>query len=253
MHKEVIAGDKINPQKKEIKFGEVAELREPTMRILDQIHERIENGEYGIIIGDDASGRIPAIIIGGVIREILRGINGVIPRITYIPGKLKPFHLELESNIKDFLNKFDYVNGKRILVVTDTIRSGGSLQALVKTLEYLTKSSVDIATIGIEMEDDPGYANDRKISLGEAEIISGHYFDNERFLHNTPLIYRAKEMSGVVKDSSGKPISSRRIKDTEYPEEARVQQIIVSDAREDARLLIEELTVWYKQKYEEQK
>jgi len=253
MHKEVIAGDKINPQKKEIKFGEVAELREPTMRILDQIHERIENGEYGIIIGDDASGRIPAIIIGGVIREILRGINGVIPRITFIPGKLKPFHLELESNLRDFLDKFDYISGKRILIVTDTIKSGQSLEALVKTLERITKSSIDIVTIGLERESDLFYKRERKDNLDGAEIISGDYSSGLSYFQNTPMIYSAKEMSGVTKDLSGKPMNSKRIKDDKDPGEARAHQMIVDDTRGDAKLLTEELISWYRQKYGEQK
>ena len=54
----------------EIKHAEIAKLREPIKNILEQMRERIDRGEYTLIIGDDASGRIPTWIF--YLEHILR-------------------------------------------------------------------------------------------------------------------------------------------------------------------------------------
>jgi len=65
MHEQI---EQLMPEK-EIRHVEVAELEMSSKKIIEQIQDRIEREEYGIIIGDDASGRIPTLIIGGLIRK----------------------------------------------------------------------------------------------------------------------------------------------------------------------------------------
>lgn len=56
--------------RREVVFEEVAELELPNKIIIEKIQSRIEAGEYGLIIGDDASGRIPTLILGNFIKKI---------------------------------------------------------------------------------------------------------------------------------------------------------------------------------------
>jgi len=58
-----------NLESQEIKLREVKDLEEPLEDILEQIKPEIESGTYRLIIGEDASGRIPALVIGGVINR----------------------------------------------------------------------------------------------------------------------------------------------------------------------------------------
>ena len=73
---------------REVVFKEVAELELPIKIIIEKIRPRIENGEYGLIIGDDASGRIPTLILGNFIRKTSEQKGLDKPNIVFIPGKL---------------------------------------------------------------------------------------------------------------------------------------------------------------------
>ena len=56
----------------EIGLIRVAELREPMQKILQAMRENIEQGDYVAILGEDASGRIPALIFRKIFRRSLR-------------------------------------------------------------------------------------------------------------------------------------------------------------------------------------
>lgn len=79
---------KTEKQTENFEFVEIADLEAPLRRIIEQLKERLKRGDYGLIIGDDASGRIPAIILGNFIKKISEqnGLNG--PETIFIPGGL---------------------------------------------------------------------------------------------------------------------------------------------------------------------
>lgn len=64
----------------------IEDLRAPTQKILQQLHKKIEKGEYTIIMGDDTSGRIPTLIIGGVIKELYQENHFPAPLVRFIAG-----------------------------------------------------------------------------------------------------------------------------------------------------------------------
>ena len=53
-----------------IKTRSVAELEEPIRVLFEQLSSKFEQGEYTYIVGDDASGRIPALIFEEVAKKI---------------------------------------------------------------------------------------------------------------------------------------------------------------------------------------
>ena len=150
--------------KGEVQLEEVAELEAPIKIIIEKIKDRIESDEYGLIIGDDASGRIPTRILGGFIREVSKDINVFVPNIIFIPGKLEmargyfgellSFKKRAKKEQQEELDKYLLSKGaskeRRVLIVTDTLKSGYSLKTLV---DLLRKAGYvcDIATIGIEL------------------------------------------------------------------------------------------------------
>src|SRR3989338_10918153 len=123
--------------KKEIVYQEVTELELPIKIRIEKIRTRIENGEYGLIIGDDASGRIPTLILGNFIKKVSEQKGLDKPNIIFIPGKLKAPILNRDRMIKkleDHVSGFGAKKDKRILIVTDTVLSGHSLKVLVGLL-----------------------------------------------------------------------------------------------------------------------
>ncbi|KKT80934.1 MAG: hypothetical protein A3B99_03500 [Candidatus Yanofskybacteria bacterium RIFCSPHIGHO2_02_FULL_44_12b] len=61
---------------RKVELKEIAELEEPIKKIIEKILPRIESGDYGLIVGDDSSGRIPARILEGFIKRICEA-NGL--------------------------------------------------------------------------------------------------------------------------------------------------------------------------------
>lgn len=53
-----------------IESPKISSLREPFQKIFLKLQESIDSGEYNLIIGDDASGRIPALVVRNFIKEV---------------------------------------------------------------------------------------------------------------------------------------------------------------------------------------
>lgn len=182
----------------------IEELREPIRDLLRQLHEHINNGSYKLLIGGDASGRIPALIFDKVIRKIYREKGFDVPRTltSFIAGgqryadpgpgeKTKSEEIKtnirkhyIGDNLKDS-NKDGKYDG-RVLIVEDTIASGASIQPVTQALRELG-IEFDIATIGF-MATNKKYIED---SLGGTIF---HYMDK------TPNIYARRSLSGVAKN-----------------------------------------------------
>lgn len=228
----------------EIKHERVAELELPIKIIIEKIRSRIENGEYGLIIGDDASGRIPALILGNFMKEIYSQKGYVKPNIIFIPGKMDTISVTKEE-LGDYIEEWGTTKDKRVLIVTDTVLTGGSLEALV----WLLKKGgyvCDIATIGIERP--IKHFINRKINLGSTKIISGQYDSDDirgkgRYKH-IPRIY-GSQLSGVRKESG--QYRSKVLKNEDvYIEKIKHQiQDNVNTARDDVKTIVNRLVDWY--------
>jgi len=239
---------------REVVFKEVAELELPIKIIIEKIRPRIENGEYGLIIGDDASGRIPTLILGNFIQKISEERGMEKPNIIFIPGKLRSRIFGRDNDRKEFeeyVGKFGATKEKRVLLVTDTILSGGSLEILVKLLKR-SGYICDIATIGIEGEPvdteappkDLEYLDTYENKLSGAEIISGEYKSEESSYSSTPKIYKEKTLSGVTKKAG--QTRSKTIKSEELDEQEKEWiQLQINQARKDTSIVTEHLISWY--------
>ena len=150
----------------------IENIKEPIGKILEQLNSDVRDGNYELIIGDDASGRIPTLII----REVMSLVNKknnkpnpktifiAKPRIDYRPEesseKFQERTKDIEKNIRNHVRKiletFIKSHGykpKKILVVTEGIATGNTLQPLIKSLKTLGVE-FNIATLSIGMNRD---------------------------------------------------------------------------------------------------
>lgn len=259
---------------KEIILEEVAELEKPIKKIIEKILPRIESGEYGLIIGDDASGRIPTLILGNFIKKISeqKGLNK--PNIIFIPGKLE---MESESfwgkifssknisasqqqeELDEYISNRGGNKEKKILIVTDTVKYGDSLKTLLSLLKEMG-FTCDIATIGVETGKADISGRDR--NLQNFEVISGEYKTRDReWYPNTPLIYKdeSRKLTGVYKipgDKVSKTLKSSALPEGIYPEDVNPESIkidssrkeiqkAINQAREDVGIVTDRLVNWY--------
>ncbi|MBI4158249.1 MAG: phosphoribosyltransferase [Candidatus Yanofskybacteria bacterium] len=264
---EKIPTNKIKPEekklRKEVELEEVAELEEPIKKIIEKIRDRIESGEYGLIIGDDASGRIPTLILGNFIKNISEKKGLDKPNIIFIPGKLNYFfHRRRSRELDKYISEYGATKERRILVVTDTIQSGGSLETLVKLLKK-SGHSCDIATIGVEFPDD--YEKKRFENLGTTEIISGEYQKGDSYFYpNTPGVYKS-ESKGVYKKPRykvSKTLKSAALPEGINPEDVNPESIntrssrqeiqeSINKSRKDTSVVVDHLIDWYESQKQE--
>lgn len=233
------------PERK-ITLEEIAELEEPIKNIIGKIKERIEKGEYGIIIGDDASGRIPALVLGGLIKKISKLRNLSEPNIIFIPGKLNnPQDEKMAEMLQNHLSKYGVKKEGRVLVVTEAIVSGQTLSvlsALLKKLGFVA----DIAAIGIE-DQYSFMENEREKNLGNSNIISGDYIRKGSLGEShTPLVYgKRREKTGVYKNSGDlKSQSVKSMYGNTQINKTEIQKKI-NETRIEANILVDKLVDWY--------
>ena len=229
-----------------IEIEEIKELEKPIKEIILQLKDRIENGEFGIIIGDDASGRIPALILGGFIQRICKEKKVAnqteihIPEIIFIPGKLwVPNEQLAQELLYNHLTKHNLKTGDKVLIVTDTIVTGSSLKVLSVLLRQLG-FEVKIAAVGIEPEEE--WQQKKEKNLPDVEIINGHYYKEytegyqEKMSKHTPLVFHSR-ISGVY-GAGGQSVT----KTLEY--RSNIKDLI-RDSRKEVNILVDKLLAWY--------
>src|SRR3989344_4526225 len=228
--------------------GDVHELEVPIKKIIQKIKKRINGSEYGLIIGDDASGRIPALILGGFIKKVAKDKGQKPPETVFIPGKIDLpvianfFEINLLEESEEYFKKHGATTDRRILIVTDTVQSGNSLKTLVRFIKRFGYVC-DVATIGLEKPNDEEVSEERKRNFGNTEIISGEYIKQGRYSDvwpHTPRIYERYNLSGVYKTEEG--LKSRLRKNEETIEKKRLDiQKTIGVARKAVKLMVDEL------------
>jgi len=85
----------------EIKHEEIAHVEEPMKRIFEQISANFEKGEYDLMIGIDASGRIPALILFKLASHIYKKSGYPAPMFRFIAGHAP------KDGIKEVIGKWN--------------------------------------------------------------------------------------------------------------------------------------------------
>ena len=214
-----------------IKTRSVVELEEPIRVLFEQLSSKFEQGEYTYIVGDDASGRIPALIFEEVAKKISERSEVEPPKLYFIAGSRQARSKE-ESKLKTrrlreyiaptFLN--NNVNG-RVLIVTDTLTTGSGLIPLAKVFNECGVP-FDIATVGIHSDSVEKFKQEyHELS---PDIFTGNIYAGS---FGIPLIYEQSQLSGVRKESIdvlAYPLS-RSLANTALLKSARQDVHIVAD------------------------
>jgi hypothetical protein len=174
------------------------DMREPATQILRQLKPEIESGAYQMIIGDDASGRLPTLLIAKVIRSVCEAYGNAMPAVRFVAGT-KSYdegrsHSEFaakKSAVDDYVDELinKDPNIRRVLLVTDTIASGRSLVPLTTALRQHGIDPDIVALTDVSMmHGDYDRLLPSRIVIGETQIAE------------PPRIYRKPNLSGVTKD-----------------------------------------------------
>lgn len=230
----------------------IFELKEPFRIILRELAEDINSGKIQTLIGDDASGRIPTLILRNCIAEIYSENNMPAPRTFFINGPGGGSELndeQREKRVGDIAQHFkqkmpNLDPDKKILLITEAISSGGSISLTLDACKQLGVP-VEIVSVGIEGDNGKGYLEKM---LG-VKVYSG--------MGGTPLIYDSPAFAGVYKEkphqtaltrypSKSVPLFSQPYKKQFEKRNQAEKQLWLNEIRREMHVLSDELLEQYK-------
>ena len=167
-------------------------------KLLDQpvLRERIKSGAYGLVVGIDASGRVPALLM----HKIVQGFRQA--PLRFVAGK-RTYGQDDEQNRANGIGSVIYgmhdtlqdQGGGRVLIVDDVINSGDALTDICREMRALGMT-FDVAVLGAIGTDSESTTD------GQAKKLGGEIF-YAQIDHSTsnsfPEIYGRSDYSGVVK------------------------------------------------------
>ncbi|MBI2120590.1 MAG: hypothetical protein HYT94_03130, partial [Parcubacteria group bacterium] len=179
-NEKAITAEKLN-------FQGIEKLRMPMENIVRQISPQIEAGEYQLIIGDDASGRIPALIMKKIIGAVYKEHKFPLPKTAFIAGS-RDLEGWWEKNkkqkrISDYFGRMkkDIIRESnnsllKALVVTEVIQTGKSLDPIIIALKK-HKIDFDVVSAGLCCEPSEiveiGDRFGKKVIYGTDEFVGG--------------------------------------------------------------------------------
>ena len=196
----------IKKESNEIVIEEIAELEHPLEVLIGKIRDRIEAGEYGLVLGIDSSGRAPALIMGEFIKKVYEKKGDESPQISFLAGAGSiddPIKSSLRKFKKKKIEEWAKYNGlderfnKKVLVVDDTIIDGTSIKPIIEVLRKMN-IEVDVAVVGSQASRGIGDVLDADVFEGEYYVHKGMY-TRKNFV---PSIWGRKDISGVIKDKN---------------------------------------------------
>ena len=206
----------------------VKEIFPPLCNIVFDLKEKIKEGKYSLVIGDDASGHVPALILYKFIREIYKEKQKKI-NIVFLSGSKGLNESDLENKkekIKNLLKDKLNVNEKSgVLVATDVVFTGETLVPLRDVLNDM-KVDYNISSISVLYEKD-SVALEEKF---DNKLIYGTYGELQSILGNSTL-------SGFEK--SPEDIFAKRKKLTSE------QEVYFRQGRKDIEIAVKKLTDFY--------
>jgi len=236
--------NKLNSLEKEPEyfFKEVFnELEILTFSLVKKLKEGIDKGEYDMLIGDDASGRIPTLVLRGILNSRKRKLN---PELKCVDSEIKTRfvaggQLENEKELEVAFDKIKSENFKKALIVTEYISSGKSMERIAKVLNDF-KIPFDIAAF---------ISNKEKIQIPESSrLLYGELSSDDIYEEIPPVFYDKPEISGVIKDPNPKSYAVPFIKDlAAEKDELKDIQEKINLSRKDIDLLVKKTIkeVWH--------
>ena len=159
----------------------------------------LKEHKYNIVIGDDASGRVPTLVLSGLIREINQQDNLEPPKVLFFAAgrrDSKRIEKKVKRGITEHLlglEKKGEINPEksRALIVTEHMDTG-------KSLEYLTEAvkaaglSCDAASLTSE-SDIEDYKFNKSKKLQGSKLYTG------KQIGVPPFYGKSRKFSGVLK------------------------------------------------------
>lgn len=218
--------------------GPVGELYRPMRSLVKNLAVQLESGDFEILVGEDASGRVPSFIMKRIIDRIYEMSGRPHPKMIFLAGgsiSRKSEDREKKKNaIVAYLKEsgLEQQNIHRALIITDTIHTGRSSSLLENALSELN-IRVDIASVA---------STKSKSELG-ADYEYSHMHIGKDFFE--PKVLHDSSISGVFKNDLDVHAKSTRTERRHFTTKDVHNQSAVNQARKDAKIVSDMICDWY--------
>ena len=112
-------------------------LIEPMMdSLVAQVKPDVESGRWGVVLGDDRGARLPALAMREILANAARDNNAKTPDTFFVAAGVSRQGAEYENNLKQRIAALkELIGNERVLLVTDHIDSGKTIQRLSDLLQ----------------------------------------------------------------------------------------------------------------------
>lgn len=223
-------------------FRQIERLQKSAEALVQQLKEKIDNEEYDMLIGDDVSGRIPTLILRGVINERRHQLSkDKSSQVNEIPTKFivggRAYDVENTEEIIKFLEKIKPQIKKKALLVTEYMDSGKGMDKMARAFN---RAGIDFDVATFASFENPDFYQKNCDNLSGHEIFAGE----EGFEHVSG-IYGQRGFAGIMKHHEHESAHAVRYKG-HYERMPLEKQKNINQAREDVKILAAEVVkkVW---------
>jgi len=180
----------------------IESLAEPIRKIIDKVRNDLDSGQFSVIIGEDASGRLPALIFKDIVDFFNSECGEEKSKIYFLAGSKDLSFEQSEKKIQQIIeflkskNLPSAVAGKKVLIVTDQVSTGQSLTPLIRAFE----------SMGIDYEIAALHVLQIVDSIAEVDTLDDLQRKFGDKLHwgitgETPIFNR-RDLGGVIKNTA---------------------------------------------------
>lgn len=223
-------------------FEAIKRLEAPMKNVVWQLKEAIDKGEYDTLIGDDASGRIPTLVLRKIMENRTDKLHPDLKseeRNKLLQTYFVAGNTDNEKAITDFLRRATLNDKNKILLVTEYMSSGRSMKRLTEILEG-AGVKFDVAVLGMTPD-----RSEKEYREKYPEMFSRHNF----YMYTSGgglSVWGHSTLAGVQKGAQKRNFKNAHTEPVrKFIEDNDVQDNIIK-AREDvntlARVVLEK--VW---------
>jgi hypothetical protein len=170
---------------------EIEEIMPAMQSGISELREAIINGYYDALVGDDTSGRIPTLILRGVISHVNTALGRPSLPAIFVKGRGEGLPEKDSQKLLQKMHALTKGSDKpRALIVTEYMSGGGHVAGIGKVI-HQANVAYDIFAVGKNL-DIINYRNEGVIR-GDENI-----FPTARILERCPSLYRNRALSGYT-------------------------------------------------------
>ncbi len=227
-NKKQIPEFKLEVFKKTLKFFENA---------IDELAENISEHKYDIVVGDDVSGRLPTLVLHGVMKKVYTSDGVDSPKLLFFKGnkggwgvdieEFKMWKENMQKELLRYLQEGIINKNSKILIVTEFVKNNNTI---LNFNEIFGKIGLGFEVLALQRDVNAPYFREGEIKVHDAGVV----YDNPGFVPFCNPV--DKKFTGIKKSKNSDALAGIN---------KEANKLDIKTAREDIKKMIDYLENYY--------